>query len=1047
MVGDPQRPQAGEALPDVGRAKRFACVPDTGTPAELWTLSSSDAAIAKRLVAFGEKGVGGFSRWGEDADGVFLLRRIPSKTVDVLAKGEKLEGMIAIQKLRDLAKALAQCERSAIFPGPLRPSEIALGSAGRTDAFVLAEGWVRALLGDHPKGERTSAPGARWTPPEQAGGAPWDNAANRYVLGLIAYRLIAGAHPFSGIGLRDAMGAQASAPPPFDEAIARTLKPGVQSLILAMIDPSPAARPSSAHEIVERCEALIHDDYAVLRPPRGGSARGDTIPDPPRALQNETREAPRDAAAELRAHLASPSVAAGRPARAASPTATPLAAPPAASAPRWKRLALAITPIAIGVVIAGVGLASAQSTTAPPPIETKKVTTTQAPLAKTTAEACGACHARQVAEWQRSVMAHAVKSPLFGALESVVEEQVGRDDRCPNGAGVLRRAGGDVCRDEKSGLALTGTGGEHWCVNCHSAGDNLKSTVPSWGASFESAGVNALGTTRKPLRDVLTPAAMEGISCAVCHQTIGPVHAGATGIGYEGNPTWTSPVTGAVFRMRPEDGTGKIGISNSGYKLDPSFFLKSQIGGGGSGDPIVHGRTPADTRRYLQSSDFCGACHDVRLFGTDTLGVRDRGEHFKRLRNAYSEWRTWAEAERAAGRAPASCQDCHMSLYPGVCVADSPSTKRDVDRTGCPQGFHFEARAPGEKAKGTVASSSGDVKSIASHYFTSVDLPLATDFPKRWATDETLDASGQPLGLEARRAQLLRRTFRFTLGAGTRVGSRLEVPLEITNIGAGHRVPAGFSQEREIWVELTVKDARGNVVYEVGKIASDDSDLQDKAFIRITTRDDVRDFKGKPQGVFGADVIDGPDLPRWSPNPIFGGTSFRGRGLINMQNGFLRCVKCIGRIDAQGQCQPVGGQGRTRADRFDDGIYDIDTGECRSNLVGQNALFETYFPVGALDAERGIAKAPDAIIDTRSAPPGTTLKYTYELEVPGRQGPFTVSARLRFRPFPPFLLRAFADYEARKAAQGLRPSGAQVTPVMFEKNHPIDIGEVSGSIP
>ena len=44
----------------------------------------------------------------------------------------------------------------------------------------------------------------KWVPPEQAGGAPWDAAANRYVLGLVAYRLIAGEHPFAGGGLRGA---------------------------------------------------------------------------------------------------------------------------------------------------------------------------------------------------------------------------------------------------------------------------------------------------------------------------------------------------------------------------------------------------------------------------------------------------------------------------------------------------------------------------------------------------------------------------------------------------------------------------------------------------------------------------------------------------------------------------------------------------------------------------------------------------------------------------------------------------------------------------
>src|SRR5262249_48421200 len=157
------------------------------------------------------------------------------------------------------------------------------------------------------------------------------------------------------------------------------------------------------------------------------------------------------------------------------------------------------------------------------------------------------------------------------------------------------------------------------------------------------------------------------------------------------------------------------------------------------------------------------------------------------------------------------------------------------------------------------------------------------------------------------------------------VGARLEIPIRIENTGAGHRVPAGFSQEREIWLEMTVRDGRGDTVYEVGKLPSEDADLRDKIFVSLATSDEIRDAKGRPLGVFGADVIDGPDVPKWSPNPAFGGTSFRGHGLLNLQNGFLRCVRCIGIIDASGQCQPGPGQGRTRADRFDDGAYDIDT--------------------------------------------------------------------------------------------------------------------------
>jgi hypothetical protein len=279
-----------------------------------------------------------------------------------------------------------------------------------------------------------------------------------------------------------------------------------------------------------------------------------------------------------------------------------------------------------------------------------------------------------------------------------------------------------------------------------------------------------------------------------------------------------------------------------------------------------------------------------------------------------------------------------------------------------------------------------------------------------------------------------------------RTGGTLEIPVEIENIGAGHRVPAGFSQEREFWVHLAVRDGDGRVLYEVGRVERGDEDLRDKIFARVTTRADRLDAQGRPEGLFGADVRDGPDHPAWSPAPIFGGTSFRGRGLVNFQNGFLRCVRCIGVIAPDGSCQPGPGQGLNRADRFEDGDYDIDTGECRSNLSGLNAFLETYFPVGALDASRGLIKGPDAIIDTRSVPPGVPIRYTYELSTGGRRGPFRVEARLLFRAFPPFLIKAFAAYEREQDRRGLRPSGPLVTEEMLGRLEVVELARAEAEI-
>jgi hypothetical protein len=705
-----------------------------------------------------------------------------------------------------------------------------------------------------------------------------------------------------------------------------------------------------------------------------------------------------------------------------------------------RRLLLAALPPAGGAVLALLALV-ATATPSRPPDGPRPPLIGPAKLSGTSAEECAPCHAREVAEWRASAMSLAARSPLVGALESFVEEQVGRDERCPNGAGVLRVRGGDACFDERSGVAETGAGGEHWCVNCHAPGENLRPSMPAW---------SALGRARDraPMRDLLPATSLEGISCAACHETVGPVaaHASRTRGGYEGNPTWTSSVTGLTFLARPEDDRGLPGIANSGYRFDPRALL-----GGPEDGARVHPGPSVATDRYLRSSEFCGACHDVRLFGTDVRGVALRGEHFKRLRNAYTEWRAWADAEQRAGRTPATCQDCHMSEYPGTCErtpdgATSAAGAHD-DLDGCPPGTHFVSKRPGTYARGRVAPSSAEVTAVASHWFTGVEVPLARELDTSLVDDATLDADGTPVGLRARRDALIRHTFRFALGDARRRGSRLSVPVEIENVGAGHRVPGGFSQERETWVELRVVDARGAVVYQVGRLDRPDADLGDKRFVRVTTSDRQLDARGRPEGLFGADVVDGPDVLSWSPDPRFGGARFFGKGLVNLQNGFQRCVRCIGFVAADGTCAPGFGQGLTRADRFADGAYDPDTGECRSNLAGDAALFETYLPVGALDADRGVAKAPDAIVDSRAAPPGVPIVYTYELDTGAHPAPFEVRARLWFRAFPPYLVRAFAAYERGKAAEGSRPSGAQVDERMLSRDEPVELARAEVRVP
>ncbi len=955
-------------LPALGRARRARVA-----AGELLRLAPDDSARSLLRWAMA-RGVGALEAAGSDEQGVWFVRKLGGFTLSSwLDQAQDWKATLAV--FLALARCLDACERARAFPGPLLPGSV-LVDRETLGVELVANPWLEAVLGAEARELAPERSNLRFFPPEQAEGTAWDERANRYVFGLLLYESLAGEPAFTGQGLRLSLEQRSQrAPAAFSAEKNAVLPAGLQSFCLRLLDPACERRPATAREIAGELARFAGTPQAtVVRPSFAGSEPSSSGPGPV-----EQPSAPRRA--------------------------------------RWS-VSLAALLAAFVLVVVAIG---ARYSAGREPVRSG----VRPPLAKATSVSdCQSCHPRHSAEWSGSVMAHAATSPLFQALEQMIEEQIGRDRDCPSGAGVLRPSGAAACRERQSGLRKTGAGGEGWCSNCH-----LPSVQLSGGPRpFEALSTSA--ASRAPLAELVAPSALEGIGCVVCHQAAGPVSRGGAGARYVGNAFWTSVESGRTFEFRPEDERGLFGISNSGYRLDPRIFIAAA---GDAASELVpggaHRRTPAAARAYQRSSEFCGSCHDVRLFGTDALAPR--GEHFKRLRNGYSEWAAWAADRKRRGERAPGCADCHLSSFPGVCVSDERATNAAGD--ACPPGTRFEARPPGSLVDGRAASNSDQSQQLHPHYFSGVDVPLDPRLNVPLDEEALLDAAGIPQGPRARRDLLLASALSLELEPLARRGATLTIPVVVENVGAGHRVPAGFSQEREIWVHLTLRDARGDVVYEVGRVDRPDQDLPDKRFLRITTDDTLVDAQGRSQGLFGADVVDGPDVPEWSPRPDLGGNRFRGQGLVNFQNGFLRCVRCIGRIDASGVCRPLPGQERTRAARFADGEYDQDSGQCGSNLSGRNALFETYFPVGALDADRGVAKAPDAIIDTRSLPPGERVTYAYELDVSRARAPFVVEAELLFRAFPPYLLRAFVDYERRMAARGERPSGPLIDARALER--------------
>lgn len=1020
-------------LPDWGDARRWSSTDGQ----EVWRVGSVEQA--ERLLAWGQMGVGGIDRGGIDVEGPWLQRRPVAAILSEVWRRPVNAGQ-AVTIVQGLASILAVCEAKSWFAGPLLPRHVVLEG---NDVWWLAPFGVGAQLNatDLEPPQQT-----RWIAPEQAGGDAWNSAGDRYVLALILYRLLGGEHPFARLGLRRGWDAQRMGPPPLPPEVVNELPAGLASLTLRWLDPDPQRRPHSAATMLDELsryrEDSCNEDPYVERTRREsqpdrrgpeGLAQSSIAPHRSvEALQGARQISVEGTNGHARA-LDVPIGHGGRRSVVRGPSTGSSTGKDSPSPALQGRAWWLVLPFITG--LAALWIPPTPSTS---PSTKPVVVGSMQPLTRDSLrpDDCASCHPDQTGQWQASVMAHAVRSPLFQALEMVIQEQGGRSRTCPNGAGLLRPAEPQTACRDVSGLPITGSGGALWCVNCHSPGVNTSlaagRSVPAWN------GFAARSASRFPVRDLLSAGAMEGISCVTCHEVHGPVRPGDAARGdYEGNPDWVGTRTGTRFDARPEDALGRFGIANSGYAIDEARFLSITAI---EGRP--HQKPSPETAAYLRSSEFCGSCHDVRLFGTDARGVA-RGEHFKRLRNAYSEWVDWAAAERVQGRTPASCQDCHMSAFPGTCApAELIDTAVPTDavalQRACPPGWGFVRADPGERVEGSVAT--GAWAPISTHYFSGVDVPLSPDYPTDVVHEPGVDGHGIPRAVTARRDLLLGSTFRLDVDARSR-GRGLEVDVELENIGAGHKVPAGFSQEREIWVHLRVTDARGRVIYEVGRVDREDEDLHDKR-ISANVDDGQTDGLGRPLGVFGADVVDGPDVPQWRG----AGEQWRGRGLINLQNGFLRCVQCRRGVGPDGRCVTIPGVDVRRADPFEDGDYDPESGACISDLVGEDRFLEVYFPVGSLDARRGVFKGPDAIVDDRSLAPGRPRTYTYELSR-GGEGPLTVEARLLFRAFPPFLLRAFIAYEAAATAAGRRPSGPLIDERALERLEVVELHRIVRTVP
>ncbi len=184
--------------------------------------------------------------------------------------------------------------------------------------------------------------------------------------------------------------------------------------------------------------------------------------------------------------------------------------------------------------------------------------------------------------------------------------------------------------------------------------------------------------------------------------------------------------------------------------------------------------------------EFCGMCHNV-----------NHPENNLALEKTYTEWK-----EGPYPREGIQCQDCHMTPGPGV-------TKPN----------------PGQ------ASQFGPMRPhIYTHEFVggnAVVTALLGSALHQMLAEERLKAAAQ---------------LEIVSSPKVTLGAKNEVQVKVTNKGAGHYLPTGLTEVRQIWLDFKVTSADGKVIYHSGKLDTD-GEIDPKAVIYHTI---LGDKNGKP---------------------------------------------------------------------------------------------------------------------------------------------------------------------------------------------------------
>jgi hypothetical protein len=238
-------------------------------------------------------------------------------------------------------------------------------------------------------------------------------------------------------------------------------------------------------------------------------------------------------------------------------------------------------------------------------------------------------------------------------------------------------------------------------------------------------------------------------------------------------------------------------IGDAGYEVAP---------GGGEEDPstMLGPRKDATSdfhpTKYSElhtKSEFCGLCHNVSHTANKLP-----------IEQTYNEWKN-SPYNTGNPETTVNCQDCHMRQRPGI-----PATGK-TERPDNP---------------GQAADNGPHRDHIWTHYFVGANTLVTKLFKNNLHALMAEERLKNAADLELKKSSFYSKNG----------NSRLMV--KVINSGAGHYLPTGITEVRQMWLDIKITDAGGNTIFRSGSL-DNNGNIDESAVVYYTQ---LGNAKGEP---------------------------------------------------------------------------------------------------------------------------------------------------------------------------------------------------------